>query len=109
MTTSSIFNGHVRDNRYAILLWHDVETGRDTIARLDHNHFMALPVQLPGSGKASQTRTDDHNTFAALGHRHGVRLSGTGTFAITQQHGTEQLQEIACVHLSAFQHVKRVG
>ncbi len=42
MTTISIFNGKERDKRYAILLWHDVETGRDTIARLDETDAATL-------------------------------------------------------------------
>ena len=46
MTTISIFNGKERDKRYAILLWHDVETGRDTIARLDETDAATLRDRL---------------------------------------------------------------
>jgi len=77
MTTISIFNGKERDKRYAILLWHDVETGRDTIARLDETDAATLRDAL--TAWLDAPRMEARKTPTVVAERDGIRLLTTSS------------------------------
>ena len=77
MTTISIFNGKERDKRYAILLWHDVETGRDTTARLDETDAATLRDAL--TAWLDAPRLAARKTPTVVAERDGIRLLTTSS------------------------------